>query len=167
MPTFLQDEPLEAWILHHRDILHNRAADLHAPEALAHHADAQPLVASLDAQDLQDGAAGDEGVDVTLLHHDRADAELAEVGERGATQAGRVREFPEADVEADEGADAEERGRERHIARPRSVDEDELVDALGSEELEPAREPGLLRAHVAAREVDAAEVSRGCRRRWR
>ena len=84
------------------------------------------------------------------------------VGKRPvSSQAGRVRQLPEADVEADEGAgDGEERVGEGHVAGPGAVDEDEVLDALGGEEVEPARELGMVRAHVAAHEVDTAEGPR-------
>ena len=109
-----------------------------ADEAEAHH---RLLPDSHYAKVLQDGAPGEEEVHVTALHHHRAEDELAEVREHRVrttltlSKSGGVREFPETKVEASEGGDAEERGRERHIERPRAVDEDELLDALGDERL--------------------------------
>ena len=116
----------------------------------------------MDVEDLQDGAPGDEGVDEAVLHFDETEAELAEVGEGGAsaTQAGRVRELPEADVEAADAGDAKEHGPEGHVERPRAVDEGELLDALGGQELEPARELGLVGALVAAGETGVGDGSR-------
>ena len=60
-----------------------------APEAVADEAKVQPLVASMDVEGLRDGALGDDQVD--------------------------VRELPEADVEAGEGGDGEERHWEGHV----------------------------------------------------
>lgn len=53
-------------------------------------------------------------------------------------------------------------GEERHVERPRAVDEDELLDALGGERLEPARDLPLSRGVrvVAADEADGAEGAR-------
>ena len=155
-----QDEPFQTRGVHHRDILHPGVADLDAPEAVADEVEVHALRASLDVEDLQDGAPGDDGVDVPVLHFDAAEAELPEVGEGDAAEAGRVRELPEADVEAGEGGDGEDHAREGHIGRPRAIDEDELLDALGGEETEPAPEVGLARTHAVVDEVDAAEGPR-------
>ena len=73
---------------------------------------------------------------------------------------GRVWELPDADVEAGEGGDPEERVGEGHLPRARAVDEDELLDALGGEQTEPALELGLVRVHAGGDEVDAAEGPR-------
>jgi hypothetical protein len=92
-----------------------------------------------------------------------AEDELAEVRKHRASatplESGGVRELPEAEVKAGEGGDVEKRGGERHVERPRAVDEDELLHALGGERLDPARELPLARgvAVVAANEVDGAE----------
>jgi len=115
-PKILQDEPLEARSLYHRDVLQDGAANLDAPEAVADEAKVQPLVASMDVEGLRDGALGDDQVDVPVFHDDAADAKLLEMGEGGvAQQPGHVRELPEADVEAGEGGDGEERHWEGHV----------------------------------------------------
>ena len=132
-----------------------------ADEAETHHL----LPASHYAKLLQDRAPSEEEVNVAALHHHRAEDELAEVREHRASatltlsESGGVWEFPEAQVEAGERVDAEDRGGERHVERPRAVDEDELLDALGDERLDPARELPLARGVrvVAADEVDGAE----------
>jgi hypothetical protein len=81
---------------------------LHAPEALADDAETQALEACEDVEDLQDGAPGDEGVDVAVLHLDAAEADLAEVGQGGAAQGGGAGQLPKTEVEAGEGVDAED-----------------------------------------------------------
>jgi hypothetical protein len=43
-----------------------------------------PFFASIDVQDLQNGALGDENVNVCVLQDDATDAELTEMGEGGA-----------------------------------------------------------------------------------
>lgn len=68
----------------------------------------------------------------------------------------------EAGVEANEWANSEDRVREGYVARLQAFDDYELLDDLGGEELEPARELGTIRVHVAAEEVDAGEVPRVC-----
>ena len=157
-PDFPQDKPVETGGVHHSDALHHGSADLHAPEAPAD--ETQPLDGPLEVEDLQHGAPGDEGVDVPVLHDDAADAELAEVGEGGAFEARRARELPEAKVEAGEGGHPEERVGEEHLPRGGAVDEDELLDALGGKEAEPALEVRLARVHEAGHEVGAAEGPR-------
>ncbi|GJM84950.1 hypothetical protein PR202_ga00666 [Eleusine coracana subsp. coracana] len=121
--------------------------------------------ASEDQELLQDGAPFLKEVEVPRLHDEGAETDFLEVGERGvALQCGGVREPPEAEVELGEGGAPEERGREGRVGVlvPGAVHKDELVDALGAEELEPARELGLVLAnvHVYAGEVDAAERAR-------
>ena len=119
------------------------------------------------AQVLQDGAPGEEVLHVAALHLHGAEDELAEVREhRGSAtvwvwQRGGAREFPEAEVKAGERGDVEKHGGERHVERPRAVDEDELLHAFGGERLDPARELPLAGGVgvVAADEVDGAEGS--------
>lgn len=136
--TIRQDEALERRGVHHGDDLHLRGADLDTPEAVADEPEAQPLDAAMDVEDLQDGAPGDDGVDVSVLRKDKAEAELPEVGEGDAAEAARVRELPDTDTEAGESGDVEERSGEGHVDRPWAVDEDEVLDAPDSEEAEPA-----------------------------
>ena len=74
----------------------------------------------MDVEGLQDGALGDDIVNVPILHGDAANAELLEMGEGGAAwQSCHAGELPEADIEACEGGDGEERGREGHVEQPR------------------------------------------------
>lgn len=72
-------------------------------------------------------------------------------------EAGCAGELPNTKVEAGEGGHAEEGAREKDVERKRTVDEDELLDALHGEGLEPARKHARVLIHVAAREVDMAE----------
>ena len=71
------------------------------------------------------------------------------------------REAPYPEVEAVEGGATEDVVGERHVERPRAVDEDELLHAFGGERLDPARELPLAGGVgvVAADEVDSAEGS--------
>jgi hypothetical protein len=59
---------------------------LHASEAPADEAKAKILVSSLDTEYLQDGAPGDDGLDICTIHGDAADAKLTEMGEAGAAR---------------------------------------------------------------------------------
>jgi len=79
-----------------------------------------------------------------------------------AREAGHVGELLEGEVEAGELGHVEERGGDGLLGleRPRVVDEEELLDALVGEELEPAHELGPVLIHVAAGEADAAERAR-------
>lgn len=98
-------------------------------------------LAVVDAEALQDGAVGEDEVEVPVLHGDAVEAELPEVGEAGAArEGGGVRELPGAEVEAAEGREGEHRGGEGDVQGPAAVHEDELADALDGEEVEPARE---------------------------
>ena len=165
---FPQEEPLEARGVHHGDAVDCGQADLHAPEVLADEAEARHVLSgSHYAQVLQDGAPGEEVLHVAALHLHGAEDELAEAREhRGSAtvwvwQRGGAREFPEAEVKAGERGDVEKHGGERHVERPRAVDEDELLHAFGGERLDPARELPLAGGAgvVAADEVDGAEGS--------
>lgn len=159
-PNLPQNKPLKTRRLDHGDALHHRRDDLHAPEGLAD--EMQPLGAPLDVEDLQDGAPRDDGVDVPFLHDDAADAELPEAGEGNTLEVRRARELPDANVEAGEGGDPEKRVGEGNLLWPcaRTIDEDELLDALGREEAEPALELRLVRAQAGGEEVGAAEWPR-------
>jgi hypothetical protein len=158
------EDPLQAWGVHNCNALNNGHADLHTPEAMADEAEPHSLVpASLYAQFLQGGAPVEEEAHVATLDDHGADDELAEVGERRvgtAREGGRVRELPEAEVEFGERGGAEERHGEKHVERPGAVDEDQLLDALVREPPDPARELRLVRAHVAADDVDGEEGAR-------
>jgi len=159
-----QEDPLEALGVYHCDAVHSGPVDLHAPETAADDAETQRWQqVALNVEDLQHGAPGEDEVHVVAVHDGAAEAELAEAGEGGAPwQGGRVREPPEAEVEAGERGHAEEGGGEMLVdgERKRAVDEEELLDALGSEELEPAFDPGAVLLHVAAGDADAAERAR-------
>ena len=133
-------------------------AQLHTPQAAADDAEVHILLAQVDHKGLEDGAPGEEEVEVPALHGDAAEAELKQVGERRAARESRgVREPPSPEVETLDGGEAEDRGGEGKVERPGAVNEDELLDALDGEEAEPERELGSVRAHGAAGEVDAAE----------
>jgi hypothetical protein len=96
----------------------------------------QPFHDSQDVEDFQFDAPGDEVVSFTMVvHADAADAEFAEFGKEDTTQGGNMRQLPLAKVEAGKGGDAEESGGEGHLVQPLVVDQDELLDALGGEEL--------------------------------
>ncbi|BAS88121.1 Os04g0208550, partial [Oryza sativa Japonica Group] len=160
-PCAGDDEALKARRVHHGDLLVGGADDLRAPEAAAGEADAHPEQVPLDAERLQDGAPGEDEIHVLRVHDDAAEAELAEVGERDAArEVSRGGELPEAEVEAGERGHAEEGGGEAQVERPRAVHEDELLDALHGEHLEPVREHALELLHAAGREVDAPERAR-------
>ena len=83
-------------------------------------------------------------------------------GEGGTTrEGGGVDEPPCAEVQAPEGGAAEESGGEAQALEGQgAVDEDELLDALGGEELEPASEHGAVPVdgfHEPAGEADEGE----------
>ena len=153
-----QEEPLQTRSVHHGDVMDNGHAQLHTPQAAADDAEVHILLAQVDHKGLEDGAPGEEEVEVPVLHGDAAEAELNQVGERRAARESRgVREPPSPEVETLDGGEAEDRGGEGKVERPGAVNEDELLDALDGEEVEPERELGSVRAHGAAGEVDAAE----------
>ncbi|BAS97869.1 Os06g0493001, partial [Oryza sativa Japonica Group] len=161
--SFPEHEPLEARGVLHGDLFHDGHAHLDAPQAVAGDTEAQELAVADDLEILQDGASVEQEGELPLTHDKGAEAELPEVGEGGsARDGGDGREPQEADVEAGEGAAPEERGREGHIGVELggAVDEDEFLDAPGSEELEPERELAPVRVHGGARDVDAAEGAR-------
>ena len=118
--------------------------------------------ASNNGEDLKHGARGEQEVEVAVLQGDGAEDELMQPGEGGtAREGGGVDEPPCAEVQAAEGGAAEESGGEAQAFEGRgAVDEDELLDALGGEELEPAREHGAVPVdglHEPAGEADERE----------
>ena len=149
----VEDEPLQLRGGNDGDLVHHGIPEQHAVEG-------RQAVVGDERKELQLGAASEHVLQVMVLHDAVTDAELPEVGEGGVAEAGRVRELPDADVEAGEGGDGEERTGEGHIGWRRAVDEDELLDAPGSEETEPASELGLALAHADVDEVDGAEGPR-------
>ncbi|BAS72986.1 Os01g0595725, partial [Oryza sativa Japonica Group] len=163
-----QDEPLEPRGDDHGELLRDGHPEEHAAEAAAADADVGLRVVADDERErLQRGAALEQAVEVLGLDVGAADAELDEVGEdvgAGAEVLGVGERPPEAKVEAAEGGDAEDIGGGLDPYRPgMEEDEDELLDALGGEDAEPARERGgAAGARVAAgvREADAPERAR-------
>lgn len=120
-------------------------------------------LASDDRENLQNRAGGEHEVEILVLHDDTAEDELTQVGEGGTPwEGGGVRKHPGSEVEADERGAAKERDREAHAGEgPGAVDEDELADALGGQELEPAREHAAVGAcKEVAREADEREFPR-------
>jgi hypothetical protein len=69
-------------------------------------------------------------------------------------------EFPGADVQASEGGAAQERGGEREVERPRTIDKGQFLDALVGEPLQPFLDLPLVHVQVAASDLDAAERAR-------
>lgn len=119
----------------------------------------------MEREDLQHGAHGEQELQVFVLHDDAAKHKLPKVGEGGpAREGGGVREHPGTDAEPGEGGTAEERGREGQAGKgPGAIDENELIDALGGKDLEPAREHAAVGGvHEAAGEADEGEGPRMC-----
>jgi len=138
-----------------------RHGHLHTPQAAADQPDSSPGLVCGDGEDLQGGAPVDQEVEVSFLDDESVEDKLPEVGEAcGAREPGGAGDPAEAEVQAGDRGAAVERAWERVVDRPRAVEKDELLDALGGEELQPALDVGLVRRHVAAGEVDAAEGAR-------
>lgn len=129
---------------------------------MADKAEAHYVLAENHSEYLKDRAPGDNGFEIAVLHEYTAKAKLQQVREGGAAlgEDSGVGEPPYADVEASEVCAAEERGREAQVDGPGTVDEDELLDGFGGEELEPAVELREVCLHDAAGQVDAVEGSR-------
>lgn len=154
-----QEQPLEARGVDDGEAVQLAAVDLQAAQAVADEAETKWKKEAFKAEDFQHGAPGQDELDVPGIDVDAAEAELAEAGERGAArEAGRRGEPQEAEVEPRQRPHAEKRGGEVLVdLQRRAVDEEELLDALDSEELEPPRDAGAVSVHVAAGEVGAAE----------
>jgi hypothetical protein len=138
--------------------------DQDAPETVTDEAEAQRGEhVAFEAEDVQHRAPGEDVVDVPVIDDDAAEAEFAEVGKGGAArEAYRVRKPQEAEVEAGERSHAEDGGGHVPIEqeRPRAVDEEELLDALDGEVLQPERDLASELVHVTADEVGAADRPR-------
>lgn len=139
----------------------NAHAQLHGPQAAADDAEVHLPLVRVEHEGLQDWTPGKDEVEVLVIHGHAAEAELLETREGNATGEFRgVGKPPGAEVEALDEWQAEDRDREGDIERPGPIHEDELLDALDGEEVEPAHEFGVVRDHGSACEVDAAEGPR-------
>lgn len=157
-----EEEPLKGWGVQYGHFFMGSQAKLCAAKALASKTSVQFVHASNDSEDLKHGARSEQEVEVTILQGDGAEDELLQPGEGGtAREGGGVDEPPRAEVQAAEGRAAEERGGEAQLFEgPGAVDEDELVDALGGEVVEPASEHVAVPVdgfHEPAGEADEGE----------
>jgi len=156
-----QEESLQSRGVHDSDVMDNAHAQLHGPQAAAVDAEVHLPLARVEHEVLQGWTPGEDEVEVLVIHGHAAEAELLEAGEGNATGELRgVGEPPDAEVEALDERQAEDGDRERDVERQGPIHEDELLDALDGEEVEPAHELGVVRDHGGAGEVDAAEGAR-------
>jgi hypothetical protein len=163
-----QDEALQERRVHHGEVLRPGQPNAQAPEALAAEMDALVLNAG-EREGVQNGAGGDQVVQVQFSHVDAYQLERPEMGKEDAGEA--VGELPEGQGEALERRAAEDVGRKAHgfgrVPGSRRaaevgkedclVEEGELLGALGGEEARPVGELTVQIIESALAEADGAE----------
>jgi hypothetical protein len=76
----------------------------------------QLALARVDHEGLRGGAPGKDELEIPVLHGDVAETELHEAWKGGAARKhGGIREPPDAEIEALDGCEAEDRGEEREV----------------------------------------------------
>nr|CAB3464375.1 unnamed protein product [Digitaria exilis] len=145
----LEEQPLEAWGVFNDDLVEGGHPVHRDLEAAGGEAETRWLVVRHDkGEDLQLGAVREQGFEFLVADDAVEETQLSEVGERGRMRGGRLWELPNAEVEADEGGAAKNVVRERHVERPRAVEEDEVLDVLVGEVRDQAPERVLKETRV-------------------
>jgi hypothetical protein len=142
----------------HGDLVEGRHPVHRDLEAAGGEAETRWVVVRHDEEeDLQLGAVREHGLEFLVGDDAVEETELAEGGERGRVRGGRLRDVPYAEVEAVQGGAAEDVVGERHVERPRAVDEDEVLDVLVGEGRDQAPERVLVRVEGDVGDAHAAD----------
>jgi hypothetical protein len=158
----LEYQPLETGSVLDDDLVQIRHPVRNDLEAAGHDSKARRgSVTHGKREDLQLRTVLEQGFKIFVFDDAVEEAEFAELVQRGRARGGDLGEVPHAGVETLEGGAAEEQVvGERHVERPRVVEEDEILDLLGGEGRDQALERELVEVEGDAGEAHTADGAR-------